>query len=182
MTHQTDNIKEERNQLTTWYENEVSPKASTLEVNASPRVNERKRPYETKQSPIGKQYFQSKLELVSERNYRDLEEMFHQYEGKLPSRKEIRILSAKSDISQSKIRKWFLDHHEQQTECIDGIGRPGGGAAKGEGRKSFDERLRQLEEKVSKIEDQMDVMGVQLAFVTQTIDYIPLILSKINNL
>ena len=69
----------------------------------------RKRPRSDFQMAMSKLCFTETLDRLSPQNKRDLNMAYIIHEGKLPSRKELRTLSERISVSQSKIRKWFLD-------------------------------------------------------------------------
>jgi hypothetical protein len=53
--------------------------------------------------------FSDTFNQLTDRNQFDLQSAFLEHGGKLPSRREIRSLSTKLTLSQSRIRKWFLE-------------------------------------------------------------------------
>ncbi|PJF19158.1 hypothetical protein PSACC_01009 [Paramicrosporidium saccamoebae] len=66
-------------------------------------------------SPMDAFCFSDTFSQLTDRNQFDLQHAFLEHGGKLPSRREIRSLSIKLRLSQSRIRKWFLERSKPNT-------------------------------------------------------------------
>lgn len=72
-----------------------------------------------KTSPMDAYCFSDTFNQLSSKNLLDLQHAFLEYGGKLPSRREIRSLGLKMGLSQSRIRKWFLERSNPSTVVPD---------------------------------------------------------------
>jgi hypothetical protein len=107
---------------------------------------------------------------LTTKNTADLQVAFIENQGKLPSRREIRNLSEKISLSQSRIRKWFLEHASPGLPSPPPPGIPEESADVKSRISMVEESLQSLQGRLQILEEQMRKTKVELdtiAFFTQ---------------
>lgn len=146
---------------------------------SSPRLSEgspsgKKRARSEIQSAMSKLCFTETLDKLSIQNIQELNAAYRFYEGKLPSRKELRSLSERIRVSQSRIRRWFLDHLVVPPTPPEfgspGILKPSSAHLVIDEMErrliQMEERLRRQEERVAEMAGQLNAAKTQLDSLT----------------
>lgn len=121
-----------------------------------------------KATPMDALCFTDTIEHLTSKNVADLTRAYVLHGGKLPSRKELRCLSNGMSLSQSRIRRWFLDNAN-----LSSTPRPdplpftshtdiGTSPEKKEG---LDKRLDELESKCGLYEHRLELIDSQIAMM-----------------
>lgn len=112
------------------------------------------------------------LDRLTPRNYHDLELAYARNDRRLPSKRVLRDLSTAINISQSKIRKWFLQRiHRDETPPVTAAAPAPAVPSPGAAELRIDERLGQLEDRIQLVNNQLGMLeatlqGIQLQLST----------------
>ena len=102
------------------------------------------------------------LDRLTPRNYHDLELAYARNDRRLPSKRVLRDLSTAISISQSKIRKWFLQRiHRDETPPAPAVPSPGSAELR------IDERLGQLEDRIQLVNNRLGMLEATLQGIQQ---------------
>lgn len=139
----------------------------------SPLGGDRKRSRPTRdRDPMAAYCFTDILDRLTPRNYHDLELAYARNDRRLPSKRVLRDLSTAINISQSKIRKWFLQRiHRDETPPVTAAAPAPAVPSPGAAELRIDERLGQLEDRIQLVNNQLGMLeatlqGIQLQLST----------------
>ena len=122
--------------------------------------------------------FTSTLNQLSAKNIADLQLAFTQFHGKPPSRREIRALSERIHISQSRIRKWFEGQQNEQT--VSHSNGPSGDQCGSSRIGSQEEFNSTAHAELARLEQFFEETGCQLATVKDVLQSVGTTLSHIS--
>jgi len=97
----------------------------------------------------------------------ELDTAFNTSSGKLPSRGELRVLGQRLGISQSQIRRWFLEHDAPKLEPTQSS------LAASEQLANLEKRLEKMEQRISVVEQQVQVQRSTISQTIQPIRSLP---------